>query len=90
MVGCSSWFVIVLDVAAFSGPRDIMVDCIVAKSAKGHEGSHVTEILSTPAFVVKVVCHFPAYLTVRMVEHIHLLRGSVNLVHLRPTLAYRS
>jgi hypothetical protein len=62
----------------------------MARAAKGHEGIHVTEILSTPAFVVKIVCHFPAYLTVGVFEHIHLLRGSVNLVHLRPTLAYRS
>jgi hypothetical protein len=90
MVGCSSWFVIVLDVAALSGPSYIMVDAIVTQTAKGHECVHVTEILPPPAFVVKVVCHFPAYLAVRMFKHIHLLRGSVNLVHLRPTLAYRS
>ena len=67
-----------------------MVDFIVTLSTGRHKCVHVTEILSSPAFVVKVVCHFPAYLTVRMVEHIHLLRGSVNLVYLRPTLAYRS
>jgi hypothetical protein len=90
MVGCSSWFEIVLDVAFVSGPRYIVVRILMARAAKGHEGIHVTEILSTPAFVVKVVCYFPAYLTVGVFEHIHLLRGSVNLVHLRPTLAYRS